>query len=225
MSDLLCPLCDSKNTVFYYRDELRPYRQCSDCRLVFVPPQYHLSAVEEKKRYDKHRNHPADDNYRRFLSRLYEPLNEKLSPGSKGLDFGSGPGPTLHLMFEGAGHSMRFYDLFYAKDLSVFEDRYDFITASEVVEHLRCPRRELERLWGCLRRGGRLAIMTKRVTGREAFRTWHYIRDETHIAFFSEGTFSWLADYWSADVSFPGNDVAIFHKCGCESNAMGDNEF
>src|SRR5699024_8178290 len=118
-----------------------------------------------------------------FLGRLFTPLAARLSPGAQGLDFGAGPGPTLSLIFEEAGYSMAIFDPFYAPDASVWQRHYDFITATEVVEHLAAPGREIERLLGRLRPGGWLGLMTKRVHSREAFGDWHYIRDPTHVTF------------------------------------------
>lgn len=207
-----CILCKSPDTDFYYEDNIRSYYQCPKCNLVFVPPYQYLSPEEEKKRYDLHENDPLDEGYRKFLSRLMRPLNCRLAPGSQGLDFGCGPGPTLHLMLEEQGHQMNIYDPFYNKDPSVFDTNYDFITATEVVEHLHNPSEELDLLWRCLKPRGYLGIMTKMVRNRQAFRNWHYIRDETHVAFFSRNTFEWLAGRWNASLDFPENDVIILQK-------------
>lgn len=212
MKHLHCILCGSTDTHYYYEDENRSYFKCHTCKLVMVPPHQHLSPEEEKKRYDLHENRPDDKGYRDFLSRLFSPLHSRLSPGSLGLDLGSGPGPALHLMFEEAGHQMRIYDPFYAADPSVFQHNYDFITATEVIEHMHDPRTDLNKVWGCLKQGGYLGIMTKLVRNREAFKTWHYIRDDTHVAFYSRDTFEWLAGHWNATVEFKGDDVIIFQK-------------
>lgn len=85
-----CLLCPSDNTTFFYEDDSPLYYICLDCNLVFVPPRYHLSAVEEKKRYANHENDPADEQYRQFLGRLFNPINQRIKPQSKGLDFGAG---------------------------------------------------------------------------------------------------------------------------------------
>jgi len=206
-----CPLCKTLVTNLFYQDK-RDYYQCSNCSLVFVPAQQFLSLEKEKSMYDLHENSSDDPYYRRFLNRLFTPLKQHLSPQSHGLDFGSGPGPTLSIMFEEAGHQMSIYDIFYAPDSEVLEQKYDFITASEVVEHLHRPAEELERLWSCLKPNGILGIMTKRVIDREAFSHWHYKNDLTHVCFFSIETFQWLADYWGASLSFPEKDVALFLK-------------
>lgn len=143
---------------------------------------------------------------------MFLPLSQRLAPGSSGLDFGSGPAPTLSLLFEEAGHAMNNYDFWYQPDPAVFSLRYDFITATEVVEHLRDPRKELERLWQCLKPGGTLGIMTKFRVGQDAFPHWHYKNDLTHVCFFSESTFDWLAGAWNAEMTIPEDDVVLFKK-------------
>jgi hypothetical protein len=206
-----CPLCQFSETRLYYQDK-RDYHQCPSCSLVFVPPQYFLTSTEEKAVYDQHENTVDDPGYRKFLGRLFDPLSQRLYPQSNGLDFGSGPGPALSVMFEEAGHRMQIYDPFYAPDVSVLELKYDFITATEVVEHLHHPGKELEMLWSCLKAGGNLGIMTKRVQGQQAFSSWHYKNDPTHVCFFSVKTFQWLADHWGAVLEIPENDVVVLQK-------------
>ena len=207
-----CPLCGSVQTDLFHQDQLRRYFICDACGLVFVPSAYFLTAESEKAEYDLHENSPDDVGYRRFLSRTFEPVAAKLAPGSEGLDFGCGPGPTLSVMFEEVNHRVALYDPFYADDPAVFERQYDFITATEVVEHLRRPGEELARLWDCLRPGGLLAIMTKRVIDPQSFSRWHYKADRTHVCFFSVRTFGWLAKQWQATLTLEGKDVVTLEK-------------
>ncbi len=42
-------------------------------------------------------------------------------------------------MLEEAGHNMALYDLYYHPDTCVLEKQYDFMTATEVIEHLYHP--------------------------------------------------------------------------------------
>lgn len=207
-----CPLCDALQSILFYEDKHRSYLRCEQCALIFVPPAYFLSAQAEKAEYDLHENSPLDAGYRRFLSRLFDPLNERVAPKSFGLDFGSGPGPTLSIMFEEVGHQVSIYDPFYANTPAVFNQTYDFITATEVVEHLHTPRRELDLLWSRLRSGGLLGIMTKLALDQAAFATWHYKADRTHVCFFSHQTFAWVADWLGAELTFVGNDVILLRK-------------
>ena len=207
-----CPLCDSLQSEPYHQDRRRAYFRCRVCRLVFVPPRYYLSRKEEKAEYDRHQNLPDDPGYRQFLNRLFLPLQARLIPGSQGLDFGSGPGPTLSVMLTEAGHDVCLYDLFYAHHSEVLARRYDFITASEVVEHLHHPGPQLDRLYRLLRPGGLLGIMTKRVIDRAKFADWHYKNDLTHVCFFPKATFVWLAERWQARLDIVAPDVVIIHK-------------
>jgi SAM-dependent methyltransferase len=209
--DRICPLCRSSEAAAFFQDK-RDYFRCHLCLLVFVPPHQFLPSEEEKGLYDLHENTPEDARYRQFLQRLYGPVSERLAPGSSGLDFGSGPGPTLSVMFEEAGHSMGLFDVFYSPDMSAFERQYDFITATEVLEHLHKPHEELQRLWTCLKPDGLLGIMTKRVTDRKAFSKWHYKNDPTHVCFFSTQTFQWWAAHWGARLTVVDDDVVLLEK-------------
>lgn len=207
-----CPLCGIDKIALFAVDKRRSYYRCSECGLVFVDKREFLSELEEKNVYDQHQNHSGDAGYRTFLSRLFDPMLESIDAGDHGLDFGSGPGPTLSLMFEEAGYPMAIFDHFYANDASVWEHSYDFISATEVVEHLHRPRVELDRLWSHLKCGGVFGVMTKMVRDAAAFSQWHYKNDPTHVCFFASHTFEWLAHHWQADVEFIGADVVIFRK-------------
>ena len=132
--------------------------------------------------------------------------------GGHGLDFGSGPGPTLSVMFEEQGYEMEVFDYFYANDNAVFNKTYDFITCTETIEHLHNPAIDLQRLWGVLKASGYLGIMTKLVKNRDRFSTWHYKNDPTHVCFFSIATFDWLAKQWQASITYEGDDVIIIKK-------------
>jgi 2-polyprenyl-3-methyl-5-hydroxy-6-metoxy-1,4-benzoquinol methylase len=179
---------------------------------VFVPPQWHLTRDAEKAEYDLHQNDVGDPGYRAFLSRLMQPLVERLSPGARGLDFGCGPGPALAELLREAGHEVALYDSFFAADEAVLDVRYDFICATEVVEHLHRPGQQMERLWSLLRPGGWMGIMTKLVRDRAAFDRWHYKNDPTHVCFFSEDTWCWWARQHGARLEIIGADVILLHR-------------
>ena len=208
----ICPLCGYARVSDYAKDGLRSYLQCKECRLVFVAQQFHLSSEDERAVYDLHRNSPDDPGYRQFLSRLADPLLERLAPNSCGLDFGSGPEPTLSVILAEQGHQMSVYDPYYAPNQQALADRYDFITSTEVVEHLAAPGQELNRLWALLKPGGWLGIMTKLVVNRTAFGSWHYKNDPTHISFFSMQTFQYLAQRWETHAELFGKDVILMNK-------------
>lgn len=211
MQNYSCPLCLSSYTQVFAGDAARIYYQCKRCELVFVPPQFHLPSTEEKAQYDLHCN-LDEPGYRSFLQRVCRPLLERLPVAANGLDFGCGPGPVLATMLREQGCSVALYDQFYFPDKSLLLQQYDFITATEVFEHLRAPQQVIETLWSCLRSVGTLALMTKLVHDQAAFSTWHYKTDPTHIIFFSKKTFAYLAEYLHAQLEFIGSDVILLHK-------------
>jgi hypothetical protein len=208
--DLPCPLCAERGTTSpFARDATREYLICARCDLVFVPPSSHPPADEEKKRYDTHRNDPADPGYRTFLSKLVDPLKAKLPPAGEGVDFGCGATAVLALMLEESGFRMRRYDPFYAPDPSVLEQTYDFIACSEAIEHFFRPAREWDLFLRLVRPGGWLGIMTLLREPDIDFSRWWYRNDFTHVAFYSRRTFEWLARRDGLDLEFYGQSVAL----------------
>ncbi|TDG13001.1 class I SAM-dependent methyltransferase [Seongchinamella unica] len=207
-----CPLCGDGRVEDFYRDRRRQYLRCVHCGLVFVPPRYYLGSAEEKAEYDLHRNEVDDPGYRRFLSRLADPLLARIPSAARGLDFGCGPGPALAAMLKEAGHQVSLYDVFYRPDAEVLQRSYQFITATEVVEHLHEPGLALEQLWENLEPGGYLGIMTKLVRDAESFARWHYKNDPTHVCFFSESSWLWWARQRAASLERIGADVILLRK-------------
>lgn len=206
-----CPLCQHTHIEFYFSDP-RNYFQCQNCHLVFVDSSEHLSEVDEKERYDLHENNPEDDGYLQFLKKLTNPLAERLPSHSHGLDFGCGPAPTVSLILEALGHKVDCFDKYYANTPSLLTQHYDFVTSTEVLEHLREPREEIQRLISTLKPNGYLGIMTKLLPPFDKFANWHYKRDLTHICFYSDSTFEWLAKEWDLSLEIIGNDVVILQS-------------
>ena len=115
-------------------------------------------------------------------------------------------------MLRAQGFDVSLYDSFFAPDTAALAAEYDFITATEVVEHLHEPGAVLAQLWRQLRRGGYLALMTKLVIDRDAFSRWHYKNDPTHVCFFSRETFQWWGLQHGVTPEFEGADVILFCK-------------
>jgi 2-polyprenyl-3-methyl-5-hydroxy-6-metoxy-1,4-benzoquinol methylase len=207
-----CPLCHHPRPEDYHQDAARRYSICTRCQLVFADPLARLSASAEKQVYDQHQNCPDDPGYRRFLNKLAAPLVSRLSPGSHGLDFGCGPGPTLSVMLEEAGHRVETYDVFYAPDRQVLAQQYDFVTCSEAIEHFNQPAEEWQLLVSLLKPGGWLGVMTQMVISLERFARWHYKTDPTHVSFFSRDTFAYLAQRDRLKLEFIGKDVCLLQK-------------
>lgn len=210
---LACPLCEaSVDDELFHRDERRDYYHCGICDLVFVPAWQLPDVDTEKAIYDQHQNNPLDAGYRSFLHRLTDPLLKQLAKPAMGLDFGCGPGPTVSLLMQEAGYEMQIYDPIYAPEQSVLEQKYDFITSTEVFEHLHEPGRVIHMLAGILQPAGWLGVMTKRIPEDKPFAEWHYTRDPTHVTFFAETSFDWIAKEFGFRREFISNDIVLLQK-------------
>lgn len=207
-----CPLCNATACSDFYRNKRCQYWHCSVCDLIFVDPQDVLSAEAEKAQYDLHNNDPRDPAYLGFLQRLSEPSIAALKRPVVGLDFGCGPGPALSLLFQRAGHQLLNYDPIYYPDKELLSREYDLVTCSEVVEHFNHPAQSWQQLTGLVAASGLLAVMTKRHWGISVFPQWHYKNDPTHVAFYSDKTFHWLAEFYQMSVEIVGPDVALFRR-------------
>lgn len=212
-----CPLCQAAEPQLFYLqpkppNEGRQYWQCGHCALIFVPAEFHLDAAAEKAIYDHHQNKPEDAGYRAFLSQTFNPLVELLPPAAEGLDFGCGPGPTLSLMLEEAGFSCANYDIYYANDPDKLTRTYDFVTCTEVVEHVAQPQQVIDQLVRLLRPEGVLAVMTRSSETATDFANWGYRKDSTHITFYGNKTFAWIAQNWQLNVLFQDERTVIFQR-------------
>ncbi|WP_323751201.1 class I SAM-dependent methyltransferase [Marinobacter sp.] len=207
-----CPVCELAELGSFREIEQKRYLRCGNCKATVMAPECRLPPEEERAVYHLHDNDPNDAGYRRFLSKLADPLMARLPQGAGGLDFGCGPGPALARMFEEAGFSVALYDLFFYPEASVLEQSYDFVTCTEVVEHLFQPAKVFAQFDRLLNPGGVLGIMTCFQTDDDRFDNWHYRRDPTHVVFYREATFQWLAKRYGWQMDSPAKDVVLLRK-------------
>ena len=206
----LCLMCASENGKFFFKDKFRKYFKCSNCSLLFVPPEFHVSPEREKARYEEHNNEPDSVGYSAFLERITLPIKESFKPPATGLDFGCGPTTVLADILKEDGFDMDVYDLFYAPEKHVLEKKFDFIVTTEVVEHLSKPLEVFEKLLSMLLPGGMLAVMTRLHDDSIDFKGWHYKNDPTHISFFSVETFEWLSNQLGTTHRKIKRDIYVF---------------
>ena len=211
-----CPLCQSSTVIDYTSDKRRDYLQCTTCDLVFVEPSFLPSEENEKQEYALHENSFEDEGYRKFLGKVLAPLTPFINSNTKkpltALDFGCGPAPVLAQMLCNEGVATETYDPFFANNTDVLQRKYDIVTCTEAIEHFHQPHREWEIFNKLVANDGVLAIMTKRVIDKARFAQWHYKNDPTHVCFFSEKTFHYLARRDGFEVAFPANDVFLMFK-------------
>lgn len=130
-----------------------------------------------------------------FKKFLEQAVFNYCSSGKNGLDFGSGPEPVLSsILKRDYGYEMDIYDLYYAPEKGYEGKKYDLITSTEVIEHVADPIGFLRTLRNLLADDGILAIMTRFHPKDEVgLMNWHYLRDQTHISFFTPTTMNVLA--------------------------------
>jgi SAM-dependent methyltransferase len=207
-----CPVCRSDAVEAFLRDGAKDYWRCGLCEARFLDARQHPPRDEEYAHYLHHENDPQDPGYRRFLSKLADPLLLRLPPASEGLDYGCGPGPALAAMLREAGHSMALYDPFFQPDRAPLGRSYDFVTCTETAEHFHFPAQEFDRLMALVRPGGWLAVMTCFQTDDSRFRDWHYRHDPTHVVFYREATFRHIASSRSWSLEAPVKDIALMRR-------------
>jgi hypothetical protein len=188
----------------------RRYLLCGVCHLVHLERCHWPTPDEERLRYLQHRNHRADAGYVQFLRRLADPVAERVPPGSRGLDFGCGPVPVLAELLTERGFAMASYDPLFFPDHELLDERYDFITCCEVLEHVFHPNDLLDRIPTMLRDRGLLGIMTNLGRDDHDFGNWRYRRDPTHVCFYHDATTEWIARQRGWALERPEPNVALF---------------
>ena len=211
-ADPPCPVCRSLATEVFLEADHKAYHRCTACGARFLHPQHYLSRDGEHDHYLTHENDPDDPGYRTFLSKLANPLLERLTPGSSGLDYGCGPGPALAAMLREAGHDVALYDPFFVPEPDALTRTYDFITCTETAEHFHRPADEFDLIDRLLRPGGWLSIMTSFQTDDALFANWHYRKDPTHVVFYREATFRLIAEQRGWTFECPVKDVVLMQK-------------
>lgn len=206
-----CPLCGAACGAAW-SETTGVYRHCPCCDLVSRDPATWLDAIAERAYYGTHENRVDDPGYRRFLAQLAEPLMTHLAPGARGLDYGCGSAPALAAMLNEAGFPTVGHDPFFAPDEALLAVRYDFVTCTEVLEHMHGPLRDLARIDAVLMTGGLLGLMTELRPPMADFPRWHYHRDPTHVGFHSEASLRWIAKQFGWEQLGAGRRVSLWRK-------------
>ncbi|MFZ4714277.1 MAG: class I SAM-dependent methyltransferase [Bacteriovoracaceae bacterium] len=208
-----CPLClESTTENFFSKLEKlvqKNYLHCETCDLIFLDPSHYLSAEEEESRYLEHNNDITDQRYRAYLLSTLLPIRERLVKEMKILDYGCGPTESLSILLREEGYQSSSYDpYFFPFDLES-ENEYHLIILSECIEHFYHPAKEFIKLKVLLKETGHLLIRTERHNGKEMFANWYYHKDPTHVIFFSERTFQYVALMLQMKVEFPSKNIVI----------------
>ena len=209
---MICIVCKNQEAVDFKNIKQKRYWKCSYCEAIFLDKEFYLSSNDEYKHYLTHNNDVNDPRYKKFLSNLMLPLIERMKLNSIGLDYGCGPGPALSLMLREKGYQMFNYDPFFHPKKSNLLKKYDFISCSETVEHFHNPFYEFTRFNELLNDGGIIGIMTNFHSKENIFENWYYIKDPTHVVFYSKNTFLIIAKMFKWDCEFLNNNLVFFKK-------------
>jgi SAM-dependent methyltransferase len=207
-----CPLCGAPGPFETAVDvRKRRHRLCGRCKLIFVEDRFLPAPEAERERYAKHRCGLDDSGYVAFLRQALDPALPFLNPGMRGLDYGCGHSPTLCLLLEKEGVRCENFDPFFFPDLPA--GPFDFLFATEVVEHFFHPAADWARMAGLLKPGGLLVAMTAPGPNLAEFATWGYASDETHVCFYFRETLDWICGAFGFDRLDRGNPrVSLLRK-------------
>jgi 2-polyprenyl-3-methyl-5-hydroxy-6-metoxy-1,4-benzoquinol methylase len=208
--DEVCPLC-GKVANSLIRGAKRNLRHCLECDLVFVPSAYHPTPEEELHRYRQHQNSSDNLGYVKMLSEVLKLIQRFGPEGGNILDFGCGPGPVFVDLCRQAGFNAYGYDPHFQQELPE-KIRFDVISAIEVWEHFRSPATDISSLLSFLAPNGLLAVRTLLHKGEENMSSWWYTRDNTHLSFYSQQTFAWIAEKFRLNPIFTDGEKIILFK-------------
>ena len=177
----------STNTTFY---------QCGHCGFTFKNQKHWVSPSDELARYREHKNEIDDPEYRRYFHRFVEKAIVPFTQPKKVLDYGAGETPVLaHVLRHDYHIEVAIYDYYFYPDRKVFNDVYDVVTATEVIEHMADPYGLFDQVDRCLKPSGLFCLMTQfRPPTQIEFEKWFYHRDSTHIAFYTMSAMKILAE-------------------------------
>jgi hypothetical protein len=218
LNQMKCPLCNYHSTTFLLKGDAREYWFCGNCYLVFVPLEFFISKKEEIARYLEHNNTLNNEGYVKMFQKKINTINKTCLDINTVLDYGCGYEPVLKTLLGREGYQADGYDLnFYSRE--ELGKKYDLVISTETFEHIKKPGEDLARLMSKISSKGYLAIMTrfyplkKRALCLESFSEWYYKRDPTHIAFYSQKTFSWIAHEFKMKICYNNNfDFTILQK-------------
>jgi SAM-dependent methyltransferase len=207
-----CKICNSENLNDIIANN-KKYYNCNDCGFIFIDERYLATKEEELAEYELHENTIENKGYVQMFENF---MKEGFYPYAKSckrvLDFGCGPGPVLSELIRRNGYEVEVYDIFYSPDIP--EGLFDFVTSTEVFEHFINPLKEIEFILSLMKKGAYLSIMTQyHPNDSKKFEDWWYNREVTHISFYTEKTFEYIASKYDLDYVYNNKkNISVFMK-------------
>ncbi len=178
--------------------------------LLFADANSHLPPKAELNKYQTAtQKHKATS---QLILSLVGQIEQESKAPLTGLNFGRVVTPALIDELAINGHQLYQYDPFFAPQHKVLKQQYDFICCYKVFEHFRFPNREWRLLCSLLKPGGWMAINTQLLTELTGFSKWHHKNNLTHVSFYQQATFQYLAYQAEFKLLFASNDLILVQK-------------
>lgn len=158
-----------------------------------MPHKWHLSIDAQRLRYRQHENTIDNAGYVERFHRLISLLREKTPEARRILDYGCGHPSVFVDLLKSAGYEAVGYDPLFAPNARL-APAFDAVVSVETFEHFADPANDLARIASLLHPGGILAIMTLFHRGPESLEDWWYVRDPTHVSFYSPATIRFISE-------------------------------
>ena len=216
---LSCLLCDQPlTTIFDTQIKVNHtcvyYHVCNHCGFTWKDPQFYVPLEEEKRQYDYHQNSLENEGYVKMFETFIDVAISPFIQAGSALDYGAGPGPVLPYLLTQKGFETTLYDPFYAPYAKCLNTQYDLVTVTEVFEHFYDPLASIKRVVDCVKPQGILAIMTRfKTMDNPTFLTWWYRRDVTHVCFYTEKAFQFIAKRFNLTQLYTNHtNIIVFRK-------------
>ncbi|TNF08761.1 MAG: class I SAM-dependent methyltransferase [Bacillota bacterium] len=210
-----CPLCNHETSSFIHEKFGIVFHECPHCELIFKDSSNYINESAELDVYLRHQNSLENIGYVNYLMNFIEQGVTPFIQSGKALEFGSGPSPVLaHLLKTHYKFEVDIYDYYFSPH-KIYEGKtYDLITSTEVIEHIQKPEKVFELFHALLNQQGILSLMTLFYPkDRDVFKDWFYIRDPSHVTFYTPKTMTYIAETFGFELLFH-NDyrVTVFKK-------------
>ncbi|XMB85116.1 class I SAM-dependent methyltransferase [Mycoplasmatota bacterium WC44] len=199
----MCKLCGSKTKTEYDKQTKCHFHFCDKCGFIYKEDDDLIDVSLEMDHYSKHDNNFENKGYVKMFNDLLDQIDDYIDYSGLILDYGCGPGPVLSELMKQRGGTVKTYDLYFPHSEDYSEYHYDIITVTEVIEHFKQPLKDLKKIVNLLKPNGKLVIRTMFI--QEPFFDWWYRRDYTHVTYYNDKVFEFIAEKFGLKIIYSDN--------------------